>query len=150
MIDPACMHGEPRGPIYCPLCRRFLAQLRENYRKSLAGEPSRETGEQRREAGEQLALIGAGDWTVSARSALRTLADSGRRFTSEDLTDMVGLPSGDVGTNRNNAVGAVMSWAVRTGLVVSVGQTKSTRARSNAAKLSVYVGAQHVRKDGAA
>lgn len=143
MSADSCRHGEPRGPRYCALCRRWLTDLRQTYTQAT-------TGTERREAGEQIAMAAAGSWTLAAHEAMRTLAASGRTFTSEDLTDMVGLPSGDVGTNRNNAVGAVVSWAVRTGLVVAVGQTKSTRARSNAAKLSVYVGAQHARKDGAA
>lgn len=144
MIGAECRHGEPRGPRYCPLCRRWLAELRGQYAQA-------SSGEQRRDAGQQLALTAAGgDWKQAAREALRDLAGSGVPFTSEDLTDRVGLPSGDVGSNRNNAVGALMSWAVRSGLIVEVGRTRSTRPTSNAAKLSRYVGASHARKDGAA
>lgn len=144
MTGDSCRHGEPRGPRYCALCRRWLAELRGDYVQA-------PTGEARRDAGQQIALTAAdGDWKQTAREALRDLADSGRGFTSEDLTDRVGLPSGDVGANRNNAVGALMSWAVRSGLIVEVGQTRSTRRTSNAAKLSRYVGARHARQDGAA
>lgn len=73
----------------------------------------------------------------------------GSRFTSEDLTADVGLPSGDVGQHRNNAVGAVMRAAARTGLVRRVGYVESVRKRSHAAVLSRWERATFTDTDGA-
>ena len=99
------------------------------------------SGEKRKEIGMNRALRAERiqEWRPKAKSALEELADSGRQFTAEDLEAMVGLP--DVGSNKNNAVGALFGAASRSGLIEYVGTTKASRATSNARRISVWKGA---------
>jgi len=96
--------------------------------------------ERRKIIGMAHALDGAAlDWRERADRWVETLPP-GATFTSEDLTDAVGLPVGQVGTNKNNAVGAVISAYARTGLIHDSGTwIKSSRASSHAAKVSVWM-----------
>lgn len=61
----------------------------------------------------------------------------GRQFTSEDLTDAIGLPR-RVGTNRNNAVGAAMQTASGRRIIKRVGYTTATRKESHGRALTVW------------
>lgn len=92
--------------------------------------------------GQALALEGADDdWTAAARRAIKWLAAQGKPFTSEDVTARTGLPSGATGTNRNNAVGALMSSAAKAGLIAKTGErVPSQRASSHGAEIAQWVG----------
>lgn len=142
-MSAACEHGYERGPSYCPFCRR-------------AGAPAPTTNRlgastTRKEQGQQQAWTAADEaWKQAAMTELLRRAASGERFTSEDITNTVGLPSGDTALNRNNAVGALIGSAVKRKQIVEVAWVRSTRPTSNGARLGVYVGVQFARKDGAA
>lgn len=95
---------------------------------------------------ERRKVVGMGKALNAASTEWRYLADRwvkalppGTRFTSEDLTDAVGLPEGKVGTNRNNAVGAVMAAYSRAALIRDSGAwVKSQRATNHAAKITIW------------
>lgn len=98
-------------------------------------------------AGEQLAADGMRQareaervetWVQAAGRILEQLAATGRPFTADDLIARVGLP--DVGTNRNNAVGAVVSCAARSGLIVRTGYRPSERTATRGRVVAVWQG----------
>jgi hypothetical protein len=107
-------------------------------------------GEQLKALGMHMAANAVPTWLDQAHAAVRYLAATGCWFTSEDVTQIVGLPRGDVGQHRNNAVGAVMSAEARAGTIVRVGYEKSKRPVSHAAVLSRWVGAGQQVKGGVA
>jgi hypothetical protein len=81
-------------------------------------------------------------WLSDAKQAILTLAAFGRPFTSEDVTERVGLPRGVTGTNKNNAVGAIMSAAARRNIIRKTGRhVLSKRASSHGAELIEWIGA---------
>lgn len=99
-------------------------------------------GETLKQHGMEQAADAEPTWVEQAHAAVRYLANTGRFFTSEDVTALVGLPRGAVGQHRNNAVGAVMSAAARAGTIQRCGYEQSKRPVSHAAVLSVWVGAR--------
>ncbi len=76
------------------------------------------------------------------RSEASRLASLGVVFTSEDITETVGLPRGSVGTNQNNAVGAMMNGLSRYGRIKRVGSRLSRRPGSHAAELAEWIGVE--------
>lgn len=100
------------------------------------------SGLARKAEGQALAADAApDDWTARFRQAVRELAATGEPFTSEDVTDRAGLPAGDVGTNRNNAVGALMSSAAQAKVIRKTGRlVQSRRPSSHAATLTEWTG----------
>lgn len=99
-----------------------------------AGRADKDTGQQR-------AFGAVSSWAEEASAAVRTLARSGEPFTSEDVTGLVGLPAGEVGTNRNNAVGALMTAAARAGVIRKTGHRRLCRRRSSHGReLTEWVG----------
>lgn len=99
------------------------------------------TGEGLRDIGQERALQAAYDtWVYQFKMELLRRARTGQPFTSEDITDTVGLPSN--GENNNNAVGALMSLARRRGLIRKTGRMlPSRRPRSHARYLMEWEGA---------
>jgi hypothetical protein len=97
-----------------------------------------------KDQGQGLALDAADDdWTTAARRAIKWLAAQGKPFTSEDVTARTGLPSGATGTNRNNAVGALMTSAAKAGLIAKTGtRVPSQRPSSHGAEIAQWVGAR--------
>lgn len=79
-------------------------------------------------------------WTDRAHRAIDQLAATGRPFTADDITRLIGLPRPDEGVNRNNAVGAVFRAAARRGVIVRVGFTQSGRTRSHGRVLAEWQG----------
>jgi len=63
-----------------------------------------------------LSKASVSDWQTQAHSWLYALPGK-RRFTSEDLVDAVGLPTGAEASGKNNAVGAVMNAAAKKGVI---------------------------------
>lgn len=98
-------------------------------------QPSLFDGTVLKQAGMDVARTAVGSWTDQAYAAIRRLAAGPAGFTSEDLIDLVGLPRPDAGTNRNNAVGAVMSGAARAGLIAKTGRYVETRRPSSHARI---------------
>lgn len=83
------------------------------------------------------------EWKQNFRDAVHVLAREGYPFTSEDVIERVGLPSGDVGTNANNAVGAMMNGLARKGVIRKTGERRlSKRPSSHGAEIAVWVGLQ--------
>lgn len=82
-------------------------------------------------------------WRDEFLAAGERLADRGHPFTSEDIVAVVGLPTGEVGQNKNNAIGSLMGALARRKVVVKTGRTvTASRAASHNARLSQWVGAQ--------
>lgn len=94
----------------------------------------------RREDGQQLALQNKDEWRLKAQEAIRQLAYTGRPFTSEDVTNIVGYPSGSNDTNRNNAVGAVLARMAKTHLIRHVGWTQAKNVQSHGRTLKQWAG----------
>jgi hypothetical protein len=101
--------------------------------------PAAPENERRKAKGQARALTGSDpDWRLAAGRWLQTLP-RGHQFTSEDLVAACGLPRGAIGTNQNNAVGALISGYARRGVIRDTGRwIKSQRASSHAAKLTVW------------
>lgn len=91
-------------------------------------------------AGAELAYQAAPvDWVAAAQVELARLIESGSEFTSEDITDVAGMPRGKVLSNANNSVGALFLRASREGLIEKAGRRVASRnPRSNGAKLEVW------------
>lgn len=84
--------------------------------------------------------LGLEDWKQAAKHVLFELAASGQPFTSETITDRVGLPNPGAGTNRNNAVGAlIQAHATRLGLR-RVDLAKARNPQANGRTLTVWQG----------
>lgn len=81
------------------------------------------------------------EWKTAASDVIRLLAKTGAPFTSEEVTQHVGLPSGGSGMNLNNQVGALMRAAVKRGDIVPTGLTAlSQNPTSHGAELQVWQG----------
>jgi hypothetical protein len=91
--------------------------------------------------GKEAAMRAAGSWSNKARAGISFLAALRIQFTSEDLTDIVGLPN-DVGVNANNAVGAVVSAAAAAKEIRRVGYVKCRRRSSHSRVLAVWTGGE--------
>lgn len=77
----------------------------------------------------------AGDWPQRFDAALQQLAASGQMFTSENATDLAGVPVS------SGAVGAKINAAAKRGEIVWTGRTTtSMRAKSHGAMLKIWQG----------
>lgn len=82
------------------------------------------------------------EWRQEFTRVVTTWARLGQTFTSEDVVDAVGLPAGEHGTNRNNAVGAMMNALARRGVIRKTAKrVPSRRPSSHGAELIVWTGA---------
>lgn len=97
-------------------------------------------GDQLKADGMAYAEAGALLWSLRARWAIEWLADQHVEFTSENLTNLVGLPRGRIGKDRNNAVGAAISAAARRRTIRRVRYEKATRPGSHSAVVGVWIG----------
>lgn len=73
------------------------------------------------------ALDAAPQWRDRARTAIDELAATGRAFIADDLVALVGLPHGEPGVNRSNAVGAAFLAAKTRGVIRATGNRRPTR-----------------------
>lgn len=81
------------------------------------------------------------EWKVKFENHARLLVMHGQRFTSEDIVQYVGLPTGSVGTNANNAVGGMMNSLAKRGVIRKTSERRqSKRPTSHAAELIVWAG----------
>lgn len=99
------------------------------------------TGEQLGFEGMERAMNAVQPWPEQALQAITELAEQGLPFTSEDVITLVGLPRGEIGTNQNNAVGAVMAAAHRAGITRRIGYQPAARRESHGAIVAVWIGA---------
>ena len=68
------------------------------------------------------------------------LCRAGRRFTSEDVTGAVGLPRAQ-GTNKNNAVGALMAALAARGVIRKTGRlVRAVSSQANGRELREWQG----------
>ena len=111
-----------------------------------------EEGQRRKREGmaRALAAAAAAAWRADAQIVLRNLALAGEPFTSETIIEQIGLPSGQVGQHRNNAMGGLLSGAARRGQIRAVGWTYARRATSHAEKLTLWKGTGHAQQSTAA
>lgn len=72
-------------------------------------------------------------WQFAMLHAATQLVKEGKTFTSEDLTDLVGMPP-----NHPSAVGAVIGGIVRQLGLKSCGRVNGKHPKSHAAKLEVW------------
>jgi hypothetical protein len=80
-------------------------------------------------------------WKDRYELTIHRLAGTGVPFTSEDVTAHVGLPTGAIRKDRNNAVGALINAAARAGVIRKTGRrVASRRPSSHGAELSEWVG----------
>lgn len=109
-----------------------------------AGAPTLEAlpGETLKETGMAEALGGALEsWKAAFRAEVARLATTGQPFTSETVVARVGLPAGVIALSANNAVGAMVNAAARTGVIRKTGRrVHSTRPSSHAAELTEWIG----------
>ena len=97
----------------------------------------RKEGQRRAQQGTEQALYATAalPWVQRAERWLAVRVDP---FTSEHLVEAIGLPDGQVGMNKNNAVGAlVRAWAQRK-CIDRVGYSPARRVESHGALLSVW------------
>ncbi len=81
------------------------------------------------------------EWKDEFRQAVRDLAATYVPFTSEDVLSETGLPSGQIGKDMNNAVGALMNGQARQGVMRKTGRrVLSRRPSSHAAELTEWIG----------
>lgn len=129
-----CGHLLPPGSAGVPPYTAALRAFRLHASEAEASEV-----EKRR--GMALALTAHDAWKDRFRETVETLAITGAPFTSEDVLDVVGLPSGTVATNGNNAVGAMMNGMAARGIIEKTSMRwKSRRRTSHARELAVWVG----------
>lgn len=95
-----------------------------------------EESQQRQATGANAALWAALPWVVRATIWLENRETP---FTSEALVADIGLPNGVVGTNRNNAVGALIRAWARQKAIKRTGYTASKRVESHGALLSIWI-----------
>lgn len=84
-------------------------------------------------------------WKEAFREEVKRQASTGLPFTSEDVTNVIGLPAGDgAGMNANNGVGAMMNSMARQGVIVSAPNrvTESQRDSRHGSRIGVWIGSQ--------
>lgn len=106
--------------------------------------PMFEAGLKRKEEGMQAAINGVDlideKWKDSFIRCVESLSRNLRPFTSEDVIEQVGLFN-EVGTNKNNSVGALMNACAKRGIIVKTGKRiLSRRPTSNGAEITEWIG----------
>ena len=126
-----CICGIQLDPGYQNALRGYLEHSESDGPDSLAA----------KRAGMKVVLSKHDEWKDQFRQAVADLVDLGEPFTSEDVVALVGLPTGGVGSNRNNAVGAMMNGMAQRKIIRKTGsRTKSKRATSHSAELVLWIG----------
>lgn len=80
----------------------------------------------------------AGDWKMKADAWLKQQPQM-FRFTSEDVTDAIGYPSGENAMHRNNAVGAWMRGCRKKNLIERLEPVTSRHSRSHGATIWLWM-----------
>lgn len=87
--------------------------------------------------GQTQALNAKSEWHGRARAYVKSLTP-GALITSEDVTDVIGMPAGDIGMNRNNAVGALMQSLARKGLLTRHSYVSSKNPQAHGAVIALW------------
>jgi len=98
------------------------------------------TGEELKAAGQAAAADAVPTWFDQATASVARLARLGTEFTSEDVIAEVGLPNVEVGKDRNNAVGSLMTACAKRGMIHRVGRRKAKRRNSHSAEVGIWLG----------
>ena len=94
----------------------------------------------RREAGQDLAIEWANtEYKERLTSAIKVLAARGGTFCSDDIRELAGDPPEG---QSPNLVGAIVNHALRSGLIHTVGYTRSARVVGHANLVGRYIGRQ--------
>ena len=97
-----------------------------------------------KERGMQLALSPdrLAEWKREFKRTVVELASAGDPFTSEDVVERIGLPTGEIALHANNAVGAMMNAMARKKIIKKTGyHWQSRRPASHGAEITVWEGA---------
>lgn len=87
------------------------------------------------EGAERAAVAADPEWLEQARRAVRATAEARAEFTSDDVWEVGQLPR----TRENRALGPVITWAARQGLIVDTGRVERTRqAKSHGSPARVW------------
>jgi len=93
---------------------------------------------QPKEAAPQAAALDAKtEWTNQAKAYVKSLP-VGTLLTSEDITDVIGMPAGRVATNRNNAVGALMRALSKARLIEHHQYARSKNPQAHGAVIAIW------------
>jgi hypothetical protein len=117
------------GNTYCVWCRNKERNL--------------EAGIARKERGMTLAMTpdALNEWKAAFRNAVWNASRSEIPFTSEDILEVVGLPSGEIGQHANNAVGAMMNSCAKKGWIHKTGRhVPSQRPTSHGTEINEWTG----------
>ncbi len=94
-----------------------------------------------KQEGQAKALLPYDEWQSAFCKEVGTLAATRLPFTSEDVVAVVGLPSGEIGKDANNAVGAMMTSLAKQGVIRKTGRrVQSKRPSSHGAELTEWSG----------
>ena len=115
-LEPEAPSGWHSALCRCPYCR------------AVKNEP---------EPPQRAALDAKSEWHAAARAYVKSLP-AGTLLTSEDITDVIGMPSGHVASNRNNAVGALMRSLSGKRLIHHDHYTKSKNPQAHGAVIAVW------------
>jgi len=97
-------------------------------------------------AGQIKALKNVPDgYRMAFERVVRSLAATYKPFTSEDIIEEIGTPS--EGSNRNNAIGALMSAAAQSGIIKKSGFATAKRQSSHGRIIHVWVGIHPTEKE---
>lgn len=94
-------------------------------------------GRAERDEGMEEALKARLEWQQAFKDTADRLKPG--KFTSEHITDIIGLPSGGTGQHRNNAVGAMMAGLAKRKVIRRTGHhVQSSHSSSHAAELTEW------------
>jgi len=125
----------------CSTCGRLL--IDGECRWCVSIKRNLDDGRKRKQRGMKQALQpdALADWKDAFYKAAERLGRSGDAFTSEDVLEIVGLPTGEIGQHANNAVGAMMNALARRGVIRKTGRhVPSKRPSSHGTEINEWVG----------
>ena len=96
------------------------------------------SGDELKRQGQDKAIEAVPDYRKQFLDWIRN-QPSGTLHTFEDITNSIGLPRGDqVGSNRNNAVGALMSSCAKMGLQHKISRVKAKRPNQHGTEIGLW------------
>lgn len=116
-----CPHGYPETELHrCAFCKRNVSLDRK------------------------ISVLGAHDWERAAKKVIWEWARSGRQFTAEDVTDIVGVPDVTHRPNgRNNRIGILFNTLVKPYGLRHVDLAKARNPQANGRTIKVWQGREH-------
>ena len=86
----------------------------------------------------QLALDAKQEWKEAADKVIQYYIRRNKPFTSEDITDQIGLPAGSTKMNKNNAVGAIILKYSKSRRIYQCGTRPARNKSSHGHELKVW------------